>query len=337
MNDKVIELIKYGSESHALDFKEVQYPIEAHDKKNEILKDISAMANHPSNEEKYIIIGVKELNGTAAGFRTIDQLFDEAKYQQFVKSNIDPQVNFEYKTIAFEGFRLAFFRIYNNVNRPYLFKKDLNNPLTSSKNEYRVGDGYIRQGTSTRKIAREDLEMIYKARYASKDRKGELKVTPGIFKSEDDEVGSYDLSCLDFTIENNSPRSIELDIEIKIVKNKKFTLIQECELKKEIERKRNEARKAKDSYSIIFTPNANFSFDVSMTETESNYLVTRDKRRGERTAIAIPQHDKEPTAFCRELLILCDTAVTIGGEMTIRSDDFSDGAWILPFAIEYKP
>lgn len=55
MSGKVREIISYGCENHSVDFKSIPYPTEKHVKKHELLKDISAMANHPSNEDKYII------------------------------------------------------------------------------------------------------------------------------------------------------------------------------------------------------------------------------------------------------------------------------------------
>jgi predicted HTH transcriptional regulator len=58
MIEKLVEIIKYHSESVYVDFKSQEYPLGKNGKKNEILKDISAMANHPSNEPKYIVIGI---------------------------------------------------------------------------------------------------------------------------------------------------------------------------------------------------------------------------------------------------------------------------------------
>jgi hypothetical protein len=335
MSEKVTGLIMYGSENHSLDFKELQYPITKHAKKNELLKDISAMANLPNNEDKYIIVGVKEENGVATGFCDILELVDEAKYQQFINSNIEPPINFEYKKVCYEGFQLAFFRIYNNVNRPYLFKKDLNNPANHERNEFRKGDGYIRQGTSTKKITREDLELIYTTRFKARDRKGDLKIIPHICDSEDEEINSFGLLCFDLTIENTSSKSIELDLEVNIQKTGTVAIIAESELKKEIDRKRNEERKRKDPHSFFVTPNVHFSFDVTVEETESHVVASRNIRRGEKTAITIPQHAKENNALCQTLVILGENSGTIKGEIVVRSDDFSEGALVYPFSIEY--
>ena len=60
MSNKIEEIISYSSESHLLDFKSEQYLLGKNPKKYELLKDISSMANHPSNEDKYRIIGVSE-------------------------------------------------------------------------------------------------------------------------------------------------------------------------------------------------------------------------------------------------------------------------------------
>jgi hypothetical protein len=335
MSEQVITLIRYGAENHSLDFKEIQYPIIQHPKKNELLKDISAMANLPNDDDKYIIVGVKELNGMASSFLNIQDLVDEASYQQFVNSSIEPAINFEYKRASYEGFELAFFRIYNNVNQPYLFKKDVNNPTDPQKNEFRKGDGYIRQGTSTRKMTREDFESIYRARFTHKDRKGDLKIIPCILESEDDEIKSYGLFCFDVTIENDSSKSIELDLEVAILKTDNFAIIAESELKKEIDRQRSEQRKRKDPNSFIVTPNVHWSFDVTVEETESHVIATRNIRKGEKTAISIPQRAKERSALCKALVVVGENACIIQGEVTVRSDDFSDGPLICPFSIKY--
>lgn len=74
--NKIIEIIKYGSESSTIDFKKVGYPTVKHAKKHEIIKDIIAMANHPSNEDKFIIIGVKDQD-----LFNIEEQVDDAQYQ----------------------------------------------------------------------------------------------------------------------------------------------------------------------------------------------------------------------------------------------------------------
>ena len=125
MIEKLFEIIKYHSESVYVDFKSQEYPLGKNTKKNELLKDISSMANHPSNEPKYILIGIKEKNGLASEFIDLSTPTHQAKYQQFVEENIEPKINFEYRSFEYEGHRLAAFIISDNQERPYLFKKDV--------------------------------------------------------------------------------------------------------------------------------------------------------------------------------------------------------------------
>ena len=56
---KIVEIIEYENESHRVDFKKIEYPLGKDAKKNEILKDFSAFANHLSDDDKFIIIGIK--------------------------------------------------------------------------------------------------------------------------------------------------------------------------------------------------------------------------------------------------------------------------------------
>src|SRR5690606_1065196 len=125
MKETIINLIENESENTKLDFKKEQYPIEkGNGKKGEFLKDMCAFANLSSNEDKFIIVGIEEKNGVAVGFKPIDKLHDQASYQQFLNQYIDPEINFEYKEIIHKDNRLAFFRLFNNNKRPYLFKKE---------------------------------------------------------------------------------------------------------------------------------------------------------------------------------------------------------------------
>ena len=107
MNLDIIRILENDSESKNLDFKKEQYPIGKDYKRNEILKDISAFANHYSSKDKFIIIGVIEKNGKANGFKNIDDLIDESKYQQLINTNIEPKISFEYKAFIYKEYSLA--------------------------------------------------------------------------------------------------------------------------------------------------------------------------------------------------------------------------------------
>ena len=85
------DLIEYYDESLNLDFKGSQYPREKH---ADLIKDIIAMANADTNDERYIIIGViynkegrKELRGISRA-----DFIDDAVYQELIQNNVEPDI-----------------------------------------------------------------------------------------------------------------------------------------------------------------------------------------------------------------------------------------------------
>src|SRR5690606_29261160 len=280
------KMIRYDSDGPILDFKEMQYPVESGKRKNEMLKDISAMANYPGDEDKFIIVGVVEQNGMASTFRDIENLVDEAYYQQFVLSNIEPKINFEYKRFYYQGKSLAYFRIFNNVNRPYLFKKELIDKSLPHRVEYKVGDGFIRHGSTTRKMVRDDFETIYQNRFTHKDRKGDVTVIPSLRKCENDELTELRLQCIDIEIKNNSNKSLNLDAEKRIYKSKAFDIVSENTLLRKLEEERNELRKYNTAFGSYISSVPAISFDVSICYEETSVIVSRNKRIGEITALS---------------------------------------------------
>ena len=94
MQDKIKQLIEYESENSKLDFKMEQYQLGKNPKKNEFLKDMVAFANHLSDDDKFIIIGIKDLDGINKEVFEIENPIDDANYQQFVLDNIEPKINF---------------------------------------------------------------------------------------------------------------------------------------------------------------------------------------------------------------------------------------------------
>jgi hypothetical protein len=337
MQSVLEKIIQYDSESPTLDFKEIQYSLENNPKKNELLKDISAMANYPGDENRFIIIGVIESNGVAGKFRDIDQLIDDAKYQQFLMSNIEPKINFEYKPFSYKGHQLAYFRIFNCNERPYLFKKDLISPVVADRIDYKSGDGFIRVGTSTKKLTRDDFERIYSHRYSKQDRSGDLGISIYVERSSDDELNYLGLDCIEIEVKNNSAKSVDFDVQMKIFKVEGLDIVPENVLQKQIEEQRHEEQKRKNPYSMILPTALGFSMDVSISDEEGFFLVTRDKRRGDRTAVSIPQNDSYRNVFCCNAIILTEKTVSLKGEIIIRCDDFVRGALVKTFDMNYTP
>ncbi len=331
MYERISEIIKNDCESQLLDFKIELYPLGKHPKKHEILKDISSMSNHPSNQDKYIIIGVEEKDGVAVGFQSIDYQIDEASFQQYLHDNLEPQISFEYKPFDYKGYSLAYFRVYNNQNRPYLFSKNIKDPKDSKKILYRKGDGYIRVGTSTKKLGREELEQIYEDRYQSRDRKSDLSVTSYIEKSDDDLLSFYDLSYIDISVENLSKKSIAVDIEIKVILEDDLKIHSKFDVRQLI--KKDEDKGIRD---YQFIPN----MPAIVAEINPMHIVVKDYNQyviiqsARNTGLSLLQQSREYNVFYKDVILLYSKAKVVKGEITIRSDAFTEGALVKSFEIE---
>jgi hypothetical protein len=318
--NKLEEIIEYESESHLVDFKLFPYDLSNKNKKHEFLKDISSMANNPSNEDKYIIIGVKEKEGIASSFQNVDEIDDQAKYQQYLDSNIEPPINFEYRLFNYKEFKLTYFRIYGNIDRPYLFKKNVNLPDQDSPIKYRNGDGLIRVGTSTRRLVRSDLDKIYESKFNEVDRKSDLNVIVVIDKAEDD-INITDKNYFDLCIENKSSKSIGFDIEMKIFFDDIPTVRSKDSIKESIIIPKPGSRFGVQTFYNPQIPN----FDLSIEEEENYLYIRRTKRINEEYAVRISQNSKKDNVFFKELILNARDNFTLKAEVIIRSDDFKDG------------
>lgn len=324
MNLDLEQKIKYDCEGSTLDYKKEEYPLGKSEKRNEILKDISALANHHSDEDKYIIIGIKEENGLAKHFYEIENITDEAAYQKFVNENIEPKINFEYKSFIYEGQKLACFRIFNNKLRPYLFKKNIQNPVTN-KTDFKIGDGFIKVGSSSKKLERADFENIYNARFTEKDRKDDIAIETYFGTSNDDDLSKWGIKYIDIKIINHSNKSIDFDVEMKVFKGNGYELIAEDELKRELRKTRKKSISLGIDIEMIQPQIKNFHIDF---KDEDNYILIKRNSLSRRTAISLPQNSSEMDIFCQHLFVLEKEEHEIMAELTIRSDDFTEGLLI---------
>ncbi|KAF2334556.1 helix-turn-helix domain-containing protein [Flavobacterium nitrogenifigens] len=321
---KVIEIIKYESESHKADFKKIEYPLGKDIKKNEILKDFSAFANHLSDEEKYIIIGIKENADKSKSVFSVDTPTDESKYRQFINENIEPEINFEYETISYQDAIICFFRLSQNFNRPYLFKKDVKNPITD-KPEFKYGDGYIKTGSSTKKIGRKELDDIIENKNNSTNRQEDINILKIFGSPSNIEISKWELSFLDIKIENRSNKSIDLDVEIVIKKSDSFALILEEELLREIKR-----QESKKTNSVYFPPIASANFimnnlHLNKEENETEFIVQRNPLKS-KFALTLAQNSISENIFQEAIIVLDKQSSIIDAKVIIRSDDFTKGA-----------
>lgn len=336
MLEKLHGIIKYDSESAHVDFKSQEYPLGNHAKKNELLKDISAMANHPSDAPKYILIGIKEKDGVASDFIDVVSPTDQAKYQQFIEENIEPKINFEYISFEYEGHRLAAFIIADNQERPYLFKKNLQR-ADGRAQEFRVGDGFIRTGTSIKKLNRGDFESIYSKKYEEKDRKPDLQISPILRRyTEMDIEGQVGCFIIDFAVENLTSRSIGFDAEFKMLYKKGVCLQKKFDFEDQFKEKGLEA-----IYPQHFTPKVDSTiFDLQVEERSNFYKVLRLSRLNEKYAVTISQRNHDESIFLGEILILsltrkCGDCI-ISIELTLRSDEFRTGPLEMKYEFDLK-
>ena len=318
--DDIRNIIKYESEGALVDFKRAEYPLGKDPKKNELLKDISAMANHPSNDTKVIIIGVIEKNGLACDFLNIENSTDQALYQQFIDENIEPRLNFEYKTFSYEGYNLAVFIISKNNSRPYLFKRNIHK-ISDHTVQYRIGDGFIRTGSSTKKLTRDDFESIYKNRFEKRDRTNDIKISPFLKKSSN----WFDMYNLDFSIENLSSESIEFEIEFRVFYSNKVLVLKTYELEKILE-----GDSLPQIYPQYFSPTVDRTFPfIEISEGKDHFKVSR------LNGLRLPQNYILENVFLSDVYLGCISNYLeskIEVELTLRSDEFKKG----PFTKKYE-
>lgn len=322
MNKKLEQIIKYNSEGFNLDFKKKEYGLGNNFSKNEILKDISAFANHHSNSDKFIIIGVKEENGVAKSFYNIETITDEASYQQFIFDNIEPKINFEYKSIIYNDMKLAYFRIFNNLSRPYLFKKNIQNPK-NKKIEYKIGDGFIKIGSSSKKMDRNDFEDIYQDRFSKKDRKDDLEIEAYFSTTDDNIISDFDVRYIDVKIINKSNKSINFDVEMEVYGKKEHRLISKKDLVLELQK-----NKQKENTGFRFDVQIKqpyIDFHINFKEKDDFIIISRNNIHRHTAAVSISQNSYETDVFNEYLFVLNKETNQINAKIIIRSDDFTEG------------
>ncbi|CAN7734321.1 ATP-binding protein [Paenibacillus sp. LjRoot153] len=161
----LLDIIQFENEHTSVDFKMISYE-KKQNKKEDFLKDLLAMANAEVNGQRYLIIGVKLLSDGQRSFHSIEEYIDDANYQELVRENIEPQLNFRFDPIRLNEYNLGVFTIGPCENKPYMMKKDCGT--------LKRGMSYIRRGSQQKLIIRTDLENIYEDRY-KKRKEAEIK------------------------------------------------------------------------------------------------------------------------------------------------------------------
>lgn len=157
--------IQFEGESTTLDFKREFY----HDaKKADLISDVMAMANADSRDDRFIVFGVKLQSDGQKTIFPVTSIPDPAVIEQLVLQNIEPTIHLELSHFDFEGQTLAFLRIHDCDDPPYLMKKDYKH--------LKQGQGLIRKGTTTLPISRKDLDRMQDIKAKSVDLGRFLKV-----------------------------------------------------------------------------------------------------------------------------------------------------------------
>lgn len=279
------------------------------------------MANIRSENDKFIIIGVIEKNGTAIEFNDIVDFHDQANYQTYLNEYIEPEISFEYKPFNFKNHKLAYFRVFASSNQPYLFKKEL------SKNCHKIdiGSGFIRSGTSTRRLKRSDFEIIYESRYKAPDRKDHVVVLADIQTCEDEELENNGFLCMVVDIANRSNKSIELGIENKVYKSNDYEVDAAENLKLRWRDERFQRQQAASFRS--------FSPEIWMPHPTVTHANNTDHVLFSEAELKVRQSDSEKDVFDQQIVIAVQKPCVIMADVIIRSDDFTDGILIHPIKI----
>ena len=154
------ELIEFEPENTGLDFKATPYK-----KENlfEFLKDVMAIANASLDREGLIIVGVKKHadNSFTVNPLPADSFVDAATYQNLVIENIEPDLHIEYLPHLYKSNQLVgVFKIDKATDKPYIMKK----VFGSGNAIRRKGESFIRKGTTTFPLMRQDIDRIYEQR-----------------------------------------------------------------------------------------------------------------------------------------------------------------------------
>lgn len=144
-------LVKYEREGTRLDFKREQYQRE---KNKDLIKDIMSMANAPIDGKKYIVVGIKDKPDGEKEYHSIqkEEFIDQATYEQVIRENIEPSIEFSYFPVEVDGNLLGVFEIGPCDDPPYMMKKDFQN--------LKKGDCYIRRGSQQDRLTRRDLDDL---------------------------------------------------------------------------------------------------------------------------------------------------------------------------------
>ena len=157
MQDRILKIIENEQENDFVDYKQKLYSKE---KKGDFIKDILAMANSMSKNDKFIIIGVQDIPGKKRQIIGIDEVVDQEHYQSLIDQYIELKLKIEYIIEDYDNKKIGVFIVSKeNKDKHYMICKEFNNQKGSILRE---GDCFIRSNSKNCKANRRDFDNFYK-------------------------------------------------------------------------------------------------------------------------------------------------------------------------------
>jgi predicted HTH transcriptional regulator len=121
--DEVKKLIKTSPEQAIFDWKSDFALPNDDDKRGELIKDISAIANAITTSYGFIIYGVDPRRSDP--ILGISARYDDAKIQQLIKGKIEPPVKFLYYEVTAGPRAVGVLQIIPTRSRPHIIRADI--------------------------------------------------------------------------------------------------------------------------------------------------------------------------------------------------------------------
>ena len=193
---RLIELVDAKKETDYVDYKKKYY---SEDKKYDLIKDVVAFANNCStSNDRYIVFGI--VNGTwdLEGV-CLENFPDSSDIADLLNVYVEPFLSIETGTFKHDNVDLAYIKIpVQGINRPYIIKKQYEK---NGRIHLRIGEIYVRKGTSNFIANRMDLDYIYRSN-------GRLAIT---LHSDEIEIG-----------EITAGRASEMMVQVRLLINNTF-------------------------------------------------------------------------------------------------------------------
>lgn len=147
---QIIGILRSTPEQSLFDWKR-DLDIGSNDKKGELIKDVSAIANGTVRSKGYIFYGVDpNRKDPIVGIRGH---LDDAQLQQIVNKKIEPEIEFVYYEVTSDQAKVGVIHISLSTRKPHIISYDYG--------KIREGQIFIRRGSSTRGINFNDLVNIF--------------------------------------------------------------------------------------------------------------------------------------------------------------------------------